>query len=133
MRLPRLLRPQPPVEDGDGPSSGSLAIDRYDRLEAGAVVPRLRDLSQRELTEIENYERAHADRPEVLNKLRYLRGDEPLPSYDAMSADDVSVAMDDADLATVSKIRAYERRMRRRADVLASIERAHQRLRANHR
>jgi hypothetical protein len=131
MRLPRALRSQrsPATGDGDGPSQDSLAIDRYDRLDPESLLPRLAGLSQLELTEIERYERAHAERPPVLNKLRYLRGDEPVSGYDAMSADDVSTALDGADLATVSKVRAYEKRMRRRDGVLATIERAHQRLR----
>ena len=124
MKLPSILRPRRPADtgDGDGPAQDSLAIERYDRLDSGGVIKRLGDLSQIELTEVESYEFAHRQRPSVLNKLRYLRGDEPVDGYDAMSPDEVEAALDGADLDTVSRVRAYERRMRRRDGVLASLE-----------
>jgi hypothetical protein len=135
VKLFSALRPRPADDgagdgDGDGPSRDSLAIDRYDRLDAEDVLPRLGRLSQVELTEIEGYERAHAQRAQVLNKLRYLRGDEPVAGYDAMSPDDVAAALHDADLTTISRVRAYERRMRRRDAVLADVERLRNDLRS---
>ena len=124
MKRPSILRPRRPADSGDGvwPAQDSLAIDRYDRLDGEDVIKRLGDLSQIELTEVESYEFSHRQRPSVLNKLRYLRGDEPVDGYDAMSPEEVEAALAGADLDTVSRVRAYERRMRRRDGILAFVE-----------
>ena len=62
-----------------------LPFAGYERLDADKVIERLSDHSQIELQGIENYERSHKGREAVLNKLRYLRGNEPFPGYDALS------------------------------------------------
>ena len=59
----------------------------------------------------------------MLQKLNYLRGDEPLVGYDALSPDEISVALGDADLASIERVRTYERRLRNRDSVLVDIER----------
>ena len=48
------------------------------------------EFSQVELAAIETYERSHRNRPEVLDKLRYMRGSEPLPGYDALSPEQIT-------------------------------------------
>jgi hypothetical protein len=59
----------------------------------------------------------------VLQKLRYLRGDEPVPGYDALPPDEIAAALGDADLASLDRVRFYERRLRNRESVLVEIER----------
>ena len=105
------------------PQPDSVAIPGYDRLAVWKILSRLPQLSQAELTAVERYERAHGQRVAVLQKLRYLRGDEPLAGYDVMSLDEISAALKDADLARIDGVRAYERRLRNRDPVLAEIER----------
>ena len=58
------------------------------------------------------------------SKLRYLRGREPLPGYDALDAEDISTALHGADLDTVDHVREYERKFRRRPAVLDAVSRA---------
>jgi hypothetical protein len=41
----------------------------------------------------------------VLDKLRYMRGREPLPGYDALSLEEIVAALEEADLATIRKVR----------------------------
>ena len=72
---------------------------------------------------VESYERANGQREVVLQKLNYLRGDEPLVGYDALSPDEISAALGDADLAGIDRVRTYERRLRNRDSVLVDIER----------
>lgn len=91
---------------------------RYDRLDAKDVNAELHRHSQVELADIETHERSHKDRRVVLDKLRYLRGKEPLPGYDAMEADEASAALEGADQDTIRAVRGYERRFRRREPVL---------------
>jgi hypothetical protein len=107
----------------DLPQANTLAIERYDRLAVWKLLRRLPTLSQTEMAAVETYERAHGQRVPVLRKLRYLRCDEPLAGYDALSPDEISAALKDADLASIDRVRAYERRLRNRDSVLVEIER----------
>jgi hypothetical protein len=66
----------------------------------------------------------------VLAKLRYMRGPEPLPGYDSLGAEEVVAALEDADLATIKKVRAYERKFGNRPDVLEEVVRVHHRSQA---
>ena len=59
---------------------------------------------------METYERAHGNRPAVLEKLRYMRGTEPLPGYDALTPEQIAEALAGADAETVKAVRDYERK-----------------------
>lgn len=96
-------------------------IEGYDRVAIPDLITRLRECSQAELAEIDTYERAHAARRPVLDKLRYLRGDQPIEGYDDLPADEVVGRLDESDLATLHAVRGYESRLRHRDDVLAGV------------
>ena len=119
----RLFKSRDAVASADLSLANSLAIDGYDRLAVRKIIVRLPQLSQEQLTAVESYESAHRQRTVVLQKLSYLRGDEPIPGYDALSPDEISAALRDADLASLDRVRFYERRLRDRESVLAEIER----------
>ncbi len=119
----RFFKSRDAVAGADLPPANSLAIDGYDRLAARKIIVRLPQLSQKQMTAVESYESAHRQRTVVLQKLSYLRGDEPIPGYDALSPDEISAALRDADLASLDRVRFYERRLRDRGSVLAEIER----------
>jgi hypothetical protein len=97
----------------------------YDSLKTKQVVASLSSRSQVELAGIESYERAHQNRLSVLDKLRWLRQDEPLPGYDALSSDELSAALDKADLAAIKRVRGYERKFHARREVLDEVDRLH--------
>ena len=109
-----------------------LPFAGYDRLDAAQVVNGLSDHSQVELEAVENYERSHKDRERVLDKLRYMRGREPLPGYDALGVEELLAALKQADMITVKKVRSYERKFANRPDVLDEVERVRHLLQANH-
>lgn len=108
---------------GAGAGAVQSPIEGYDRLDARQVVGQLAQRSQSELATIETHERSHRDRPKVLNKLRYLRGREPLPDYDALESEQISTALDGADLDTAKRVREYERKFKRRSHVLHAVTR----------
>jgi hypothetical protein len=110
-RLPRRAA----SDEGRGSST------RYDRLDAKDVNAELHRHSQVELADIETHERSHKDRSVVLDKLRYLRGKEPLPGYDALDAEEASAALEGADPDTIRAVRGYERKFRRREPVLQAL------------
>ena len=95
-----------------------LPIPGYDQLEAKQISDQLAQRSQVELASIETYERAHANRPAVLHKLRYMRGGEPLPGYDDLTTDQIATALAGADARTVRAVRDYERKFQHRRSVL---------------
>jgi predicted ester cyclase len=96
----------------------------YDSTDERELVDQLFRHSQAELEAIEAYERSHGSRTRVLNKLHYLRQHEPWPGYDGMSSEQVAVALQEEDLATIKGVRAYERKFANRPPVLDAVEAA---------
>jgi hypothetical protein len=110
----------------DAPSSPDehqLPIPRYDRLSEREIKGQLHELSQVQLAAVENYERAHADRAVVLDRLRYMRSNEPLIGYDSMSEGQILETLPGADGQTLRAVRDYERKFRRHPTVSAEIAR----------
>jgi hypothetical protein len=97
----------------------------YDGLNVKEAVASLSSRSQVELTAIESHERSHEGREAVFNKLRWMRQKEPFPGYDAMSIDEVVDALKTADLATIKRVRGYERKFGARRDVLDAVASAY--------
>ena len=64
-------------------------VSGYEGLKTKEAIASLSSRSQVELAEIESYEHAHQNRLSVFDKLRWLRQDEPLPGYDALSSSEV--------------------------------------------
>ena len=108
----------------------ALPFAGYDRLGDRQVIDALCDHSQIELEAVEGYERSHKDRKRVLDKLRYMRGREPLPGYDALSVEEVVAALQEADLATIKRVRDYERKFANRSEVVEEVVRTHSRRKA---
>lgn len=61
---------------------------------------------------------AHEGRHVVLDKLRYMRGGEPLPGYDALTTEQIAKVLAGADAETVKAVRDYERKFQHRKSVL---------------
>jgi hypothetical protein len=126
----RLRNRSPRGEAGDPGSAEaataneqSLPIPGYDRLNSKEVTHQLPQLSQLELAAVDTYERAHGNRSAVLDKLRYMRGSEPLPGYDALSPAEIATALSGADAETVKAVRDYERKFADRQQVMEEAAR----------
>lgn len=113
--------------DEDAAAEAAPPSAGYDRLNAREVMDGLHHHSQTELEGIETYERSHKSRESVLDKLRWMRGSEPLPGYDALSVDEISAALADADLKAIKRVRSYERKFANRREVLEEVARVHHR------
>ena len=100
------------------PDEHQLPIPGYDGLKDKQIADQLSQLSQEELATVETYERAHEGRPVVLDKLRYMRGSEPLPGYDALTSEQIAEELAGADAETVKAVRDYERKFQHRQSVL---------------
>jgi hypothetical protein len=114
----------PPLSEGHGSSSDQPSLPPfagYERLDAREIVADLSTHSQVELTAIERFESSHRDRTAVRNKLRYLRGSEPIPDYDGLDPEAIAAAIRDADEATLVRVRIYERKFQNRTEVLDPV------------
>jgi len=108
----------PGSADASSRDADQLAISGYDRLDHKQVSAQLHELSQVELAAVETYERSHKDRPQVLDRLRYMRTNEPLPDYDALSPEQIATALAGANAETVKAVRDYERKFGHRKQVM---------------
>jgi ferritin-like metal-binding protein YciE len=127
----RQARRVPGVASAEGQVKGAVAaqedlpIARYDALSAAEVTSRLSGLSQVDLAKIDAYERRNENRTTVLSRIDSLRGDEPWPGYDELTAAEVQAALSDGDEDRAGRVRAYERAHKNRASVVQATERQH--------
>lgn len=125
----RQARRAPGATQAEGAAKGAVAseadlpIPGYDSLTAEEIAKRLPELSQVDLTKVEVYERRSQARSTVLDRAAALRGDEPWPGYDEMTADEIVERLRDADDALVAKVRDYERAHKDRTTVMRAVER----------
>ena len=128
-RTARQARKVPGVAKAEGEIKGAvasaddLAIPRYDELTADEIVAKLSDLSQVDLAKVDAYERKNQNRTTVLSRVSSLRGDEPWPGYDELTAAEVRAALGDADEDRAKAVQVYERAHKNRAGVLSATER----------
>lgn len=130
-RTARQARKVPGVAQAEGQlkgaaaSEGDLPIAHYDALTAEEITARLSELSQIDLAKIDSYERKEQNRATVLDRITSLRGDEPWPGYDELTADEVQSVLAEGDEDRVNQARSYERAHKNRATVLQATEREH--------
>ena len=104
-------------------SEDDLPISGYESLTADEIAKKLPDLSQVDLTKVEVYERKTHDRSTVLDRIATLRGDEPWPGYDEMTAGEIVERLRNADDEIAVKARDHERAHKGRTTVLRAAER----------
>ena len=130
-RSARQARKLPGVATAEGQVKGAaaseedLAIARYDALTVDEITGRLSGLSQIDLAKIDAYERKNQSRTTVLNRISSLRGSEPWPGYDELTAAEVQAVLSEGDDERASEVRSYERGHKNRASVLKATEREH--------
>jgi ferritin-like metal-binding protein YciE len=128
-RTARKARKVPGVAQAEGQVKGAvasesdLAIARYDSLTADEIVGRLSELSQVDLAKVDSYERRHQNRTTVLDRIGTLRGNEPWPGYDELTAAEVQAVLSEGDDERAKQVRSYERSHKNRAGVLQAAER----------
>jgi flagellar motility protein MotE (MotC chaperone) len=99
-----------------------LPIPRFSQLSIDDIKQQLRTLSQSDLTVIEGYERAHANRPGVLDTIEQLRGSEPWDDYDTMNPDKITTQLQNVPSSVARQVLEYERLHRRRQEVISAAE-----------
>ncbi len=130
-RTARTARKVPRVAQVEGQVKGAvasetdLAISQYDTLTVQEITGRLPGLSQIDLAKIDSYERRNQKRTTILSRISSLRGNEPWPGYDELTAADVQALLAEGDEDRAEQVRSYERSHKNRAGVLSATEREH--------
>ena len=128
-RTARQARKVPGVAQAEGEIKGAvageadLAIPRYGQLTADEIIAKLAALSQIDLAKVDAYERKNDNRTTVLDRISTLRGNEPWPGYDELTADEVQAVLSEGDDDRAEQVRSYERGHKNRAGVLKATER----------
>jgi len=128
-RTARQARKVPGVAQAEGQAKGAvaseqdLAIPRYDSLTAEEILDKLTGLSQINLAKIDSYERKNHNRSTVLSRITSLRGSEPWPGYDELTASDIRAVLGEGDEQRIKDVARYERSHKNRAGVLNAVER----------
>ena len=128
-RTARQARKVPGVAQVEGQVKGAvagaddLAIARYDSLTAEEITAKLSALSQIDLAKIDSYERKNQNRTTILSRITTLRGNEPWPGYDELTAPEVQAVLGEGDDERVKEVLSYERAHKDRAGVRTAAER----------
>jgi ferritin-like metal-binding protein YciE len=128
-RAARQARKVPGVAHAEGElkgavaGEGDLAIARYDTLTADEITGRLAELSQIDLAKVDAYERKHQNRTTIVSRITSLRGDEPWPGYDELTATEIQAVLSEGDDERAQQVRSYERAHKNRAGVLTAADR----------
>ncbi len=96
--------------------------EAYEALTAEEIAEKLPQFSQRELREVEAYEKAHQSRQTVLQKISSLRGHEPVAGYDELNVPEIQSLLTKSDEQLSARVRDYERPRKRREGVLQAAE-----------
>lgn len=91
------------------PGPARWTSEAYESLTAAEVTEKLPQLSQRELGEVETYEKAHQSRQTVIQKLSSLRGAQPVPGYDELNVTEIHKLLAEGDDKLSARVRDYER------------------------
>jgi hypothetical protein len=90
----------------------------YDSLTAAEVIEKLPGFSQRDLREVDIYEKAHQARQTVLERIESVREREPVAGYDELTVREVQEQLAAGDEARATSVRDYERSHKKRDGVL---------------
>lgn len=105
-----------------GAGLATWTSEGYDSLTAAEVLDKLPGFSQRDLREVDTYEKSHQARQTVLQRIDSLRGLEPVPGYDELTVPEVQAQLTAGDGERAKAVRDYERSHKKRDGVLHAAQ-----------
>jgi hypothetical protein len=112
-KLPRVAAPR---------SVRDLPIGGYASLTVNEIISRLKGLTQTDLARIYKFERANEARSTLLETIEGRFVDLPIPTYDALTAEEIVERIDKLDASDLKKVRRYEADSKARTTVLDKID-----------
>jgi hypothetical protein len=112
-KLPRVAVPK---------KASELPIAGYASLTVSEITARLRGLTQTDLARVYKYERANDARTSLLDAVESRFVDLPIPTYDALTAEEIVERLDKLEGAELKTIRRYESDTKDRSTVIDRID-----------
>ncbi|MPZ68442.1 MAG: hypothetical protein GEU71_02820 [Actinobacteria bacterium] len=112
-KMPRVAAPA----DAKG-----LPISGYEQLTVGEIRARLNGLTQTDLAKVYKYERANQNRSTVLETIESKFIELPMPTYDALTVDEIGARLDGLTEKELSALRRYEADTKARATILERMD-----------
>ena len=99
-----------------------LPLEDYDSLNVSEITSKLSGLTQTELAKVYKYEQAHDNRRTVLDAIDAKLIELPLPTYDALTAEEIVARLENLSQDELKLIRRYESGTKSRTTVLEKID-----------
>ena len=112
-KLPRVAAPK---------KASDLAIKSYASLTASEIVADLAGLTQTELAKVYKWERAHENRRTILDAIEAKFVELPIPTYDALTVEEINDRLDKLEVNELKTIRRYEADSKNRVTILDKID-----------
>ena len=112
-KLPRVAAPK---------RASDLPIKSYASLTASEIVSELPGLTQTELAKVYKFEKAHENRSTVLDSIEGKFIELPIPTYDALTVEEISGRLDKLETNELKTIRRYEADTKNRSTILDKID-----------
>jgi hypothetical protein len=112
-KLPRVAAPR---------RASELPITGYGSLTGGEIVTRLRGLTQTELAKVYKYEQAHENRNTILDAIERRFVELPIPTYDALTVEEINGKLEKLSAKELRTIRSYESEAKDRTSIIERID-----------
>jgi hypothetical protein len=112
-KLPRVAVPR---------RAGELPIAGYASLTVTEITTRLRGLSQTDLARVYKFEKVHENRSSLLAAIESRFVALPIPTYDALTAEDILDRLDKLEAGELRTLRGYEAETKNRSTVVDRID-----------
>jgi hypothetical protein len=112
-KMPRIAAPA---------NSSGLAIAKYDDLTVGEIRARLSGLTQTDLAKVYKYERSNQNRSTVLEAVEGKLIELPIPTYDALTVDEINGRLAGLTEKEIATLKAYEADTKARQTVLERMD-----------
>jgi hypothetical protein len=112
-KLPRVAAPK---------TASELPIQGYNSLTASEVIAETRGLTQTELAKVYKFEKANQDRSSILDALESRFTELPIPTYDALTVDEITSRLEGQSESELKTLRRYEEETKARQTVLDRID-----------
>ena len=112
-KLPRVAAPK---------KASDLPIKSYASLTVSEITSQLKGLTQTELAKVYKWERANENRSTILESIESKFVDLPIPTYDALTVDEITSRIDGLSQSELKTIRRYENDTKARTTVLEKID-----------
>lgn len=112
-KLPRVAAPK---------KASELPIKSYGSLTASEIVSELSGLTQTELAKVYKFEKAHENRSTILDAIEPKFIELPIPTYDALTVDEINSRLDNLESNELKTIRRYEAESKNRSTIIEKID-----------